>query len=143
MYLPVTQTGTEEFPGRGWRPGDPLEVVPIINFTALIFFDGQTATALADLIPHYHPFFSSPAIIDSVLYYWGVRAGSHGVYAISAIRFDFTNRAAQEMTLELETEFRTDNPRYLEPPRRVEGGFLYTTRQHRWVVQSNWSGFAR
>ncbi len=143
VYLPVTQTGTEEFPGRGWRLGDPLEVVPVIDFTALTFFDGQAATPLADLIPHYHRFFSSPVIIEAVLYYWGVRAGSGGVYTISAIRFDFANRTAQEMTLELETEFRTDNPGYLEPPRRVEAGILYRTGRHRWVVHSNWSEFAR
>jgi hypothetical protein len=128
MYQPVRSTDivTEECSGQcsdlyGWTMhiGYPVE--------------------LSDMLPDLHPFFSSPAAIDSLLYYWGLDGpDADGVYRISARLYDFRDRshAAQHL---FDDALATDNPGHFRPPYQENGRVVFETWGRRFSLSNDLS----
>ena len=86
-----------------------------------VFFDGMTPTNLEQILPNYDWVLSSPSVIDSMVYYWGIdlKAGAEGPWSLSAVRYNFSTRAVESTHLyDLRPE--TDNRWFLDEP-KLEG----------------------
>ena len=76
---------------------------------------------LSELVPHFNSGFSSPSVIDSTLYYWGMKAeGTQGSYRLYAMRY--LPRAARLDSLFLREEAPATDFRYFYGPPFEEGG---------------------
>jgi len=94
---------------------------------------GRQTRDLTAMVPAMHPFFSSPNVIDSVLYYWGITAANSGPFRISAMKYDFRTRRADSTYL-FSDGLETDNPGYFVPPALERDLVVYATFQRRFHV---------
>lgn len=95
--------------------------------------NGTRTRQLADFVPALHAFFSSPSVIDSVLFYWGITPADSGRFRISAMRYDFATRRADSTYLFSEG-LETDNPGHLEAPHREGNAIVFGTMGRRFVL---------
>lgn len=95
--------------------------------------NGTRTRQLADFVPALHAFFSSPSVIDSVLFYWGITPADSGQFRISAMKYDFATGRADSTYLFSEG-LETDNPGHLEAPHRQGNAIVYRTMGRSFVL---------
>ena len=124
VYQQVTQAGAHEECG---PDGICFDLGP------WVLRDGKRVRDLADLVPAMHPFHSSPNVIDSVLFYWGITAADSGTFRISAMKYDF-GRGVADSTYLYSEGLETDNPGHLEPPFPGGDFIVYRTLAGRYAL---------
>ncbi len=78
---------------------------------------------LSEILPHFNSGFSSPAVIDSAVYYWGMKPeGAQGSYRLYAMRY--APRHARLDSLFLREEAPATDFRYFYGPPFEEGGVV-------------------
>jgi hypothetical protein len=89
---------------------------------------------LSEILPHFNSGFSSPAVLDSALYYWGMRAeGTEGRYRLYAMRY--APREARLDSLFLREEApATDFRYYYSPPFQENGAIVFEGGDARAIV---------
>lgn len=113
LFLPVE---TEEDP----------ELGRLTYFAEHVLYDGRKRRQFTDRLPFFDPNFSSPAVIDSLFYYWGLDRDSSYVYRILAMRFDFTDERI-DSTFLFRDQLATDNPYHFDRPHPTDGWIRYRT----------------
>jgi hypothetical protein len=88
-------------------------------FTRYVLFDGATRRELAEFLPAFDDHFSSPAVIESRLWYWGFREDSTGALEVHAMRHDFRSDSTQGTYL-FRGPVATDDPYHFRPPERAD-----------------------
>ncbi len=106
------------------------------DFTNYVFYDGRTRTVLHERVRELSDQLSSPAVIDSHLYFWAVGRNPDGGYTISAARHNFLTGVTDTSFL-YHDPLGTDNPGHLQPP-RSEGELIRfgTFRRVLWLTPS-------
>lgn len=104
---------------------DP-ELGTLTYMTEHVLYDGHDRHPIAGRLPHFDPSFSSPNVIDSLLYYWGLDREADYVYRVSAVRYDFRADRADSALL-YRAPLATDNPYHFQPPERDDGRIRYET----------------
>ena len=94
---------------------------------------------LGELAPHFNAGFSSPSVIDSVIYYWGMKPqGNQGRYRLYAMRFIPRERRVDSLFLREEAP-ATDFRYFYGPPARQSGAIVFEGGDARAVVDpSTW-----
>ena len=90
--------------------------------------------ALKTLLPHFSDYFSSPAVIDRALFYWGLEpdpASRAGHYQLWAVRYDFPTARRDSLALGSVT-METDDRGYLTAPFREGPEVIYRMGEVRW-----------
>ena len=103
-------------PSRDWvARGEGPEQVTVVDPMWHVFIDSTGTTRLQDVLPEFSWIYSSPAVLDSLVYYWGVTLDSMRVWHLSARRYDFATGEADSTAL---TTIRpaTDRRWFLEEP---------------------------
>ena len=78
---------------------------------------------LAEVVPHFNSGFSSPAVIDSAVHYWGMKPeGTQGSYRLYAMRY--APRQGRLDSLFLREEAPATDYRYFYGPPFEEGGAI-------------------
>ena len=117
-------------------PNDHEECRPegmCLDLRPWVLRTGTQTRQLADIVPALDTFFSSPNVIDSVLFYWGITPADSGQFRISAMKYDFTTGRADSTYLFSEG-LETDNPGHLEAPHREGNAIIYRTMDKRFVL---------
>ncbi len=110
-------------PSRDWvARGEGPEQVTVLDPMWHVFIDSTGTTMLHDILPEFSWIYSSPAVVDSLVYYWGITVDSTRVWHLSARRYDLATGEADSTAL---TTIRpeTDRRWFLEEP-VLEGGLL-------------------
>ncbi|MBD3393185.1 MAG: hypothetical protein GF418_13740 [Chitinivibrionales bacterium] len=89
-------------------------------FTKLMLFHDGAVSRLSRHLPFYNEHFSSPAVIDSTLYYWGFHEDK-----VLAARMDFDAGRPDTITLDIHGSMITDSPFFFARPKRHAGGVLF------------------
>ena len=114
---------SEVLPSRDWVfRGEGPEQVTAVDPMWYVLIDSTGTTKLHDVLPQFSWIYSSPAVIDSLVYYWGIRLDSMRVWHLSARRYDFATGEADSTDLTTylpETDVRS----ILEAP-VLEGSLL-------------------
>jgi len=103
-------------PSRDWvARGEGPEQVTVVDPMWHVFIDSTGTTMLHDVLPEFSWIYSSPAVVDSLVYYWGIRVDSMRVWHLSARRYDF--EAGEAVSTDLTTYSpETDVRGILEAP---------------------------
>lgn len=120
VFLPVEPVEAEELPGA-------MEV------TEHVVFDGRRRVPLHTFLPHFSDYFSSPSVIEGILYYWGLEARGDGEYRLHALRYDARRRRVRSCFL-VQTEVATDNRGHFAPPAATDRGVRFETYGYDFVV---------
>ncbi len=110
-------------PSRDWvARGEGPEQVTVVDPMWHVFIDSTGTTMLHDVLPEFSWIYSSPAVVDSLVYYWGITVDSMRVWHLSARRYDLATGEADSTAL---TTIRpeTDRRWFLEQP-VLEGSLL-------------------
>jgi len=103
-------------------------------FTKLILFCRGQVSVLSDSLPLYNEHFSSPAVVDSSLYYWGL--GAENIYAM---RFNVRKARLDSIRLNIQGSVITDAPDYFGRPKEHSGGILFAVKDgQKFVVSRDW-----
>lgn len=92
------------------------------DFTTYVLFDGRNWRELADIAPAVMAGWSAPAVIDSVLYYWGLVATPAGSHDLTARRYDFRTGEGDSAYVHPQS-LDSDCPCLFRPPVR-DAGFI-------------------
>ena len=92
------------------------------DFTNYMFYNGREGTALHELVPELLDHWSSPSVIDSLLYFWGIARHPEGGYTISAMRHDLAV-SRTDSTYLYRDALATDNPWHFRRPQQ-EGALI-------------------
>ena len=91
-------------------------------------------TVLSRLLPHFNSGFSSPSVVDSTLYYWGLSLqDQHGRYRLYAMRFSPRESGADSLFLREETP-GTDFRYFYGPPFEQGGAIVFDGGEARTLV---------
>jgi hypothetical protein len=90
---------------------------------------GDATRDLTDFVPGMDPLFSSPNVIDSVLYYWGIAPSG----SISARKYDFRTATADSTYLFTE-RLETDDPGHFVAPVLDGNLIVYRTFSKRFLL---------
>ena len=112
VFLPVESVRSDDFL-------DGMDV------TEHVVFDGQRRIALKTFLPHFSDYFSSPSVLDGLLYYWGLDRRDGG-YRILAYRYDGAARRINACYL-LSVELGADNRGHFTPPHAMGGAVRFET----------------
>ena len=110
-------------PSRDWvARGEGPEQVTVVDPMWHVFIDSTGTTGLHDVLPEFDWIYSSPAVVDSLVYYWGITLDSMRVWHLSARRYDLATGEADSTAL---TTIRpaTDRRWFLEEP-VLEGSLI-------------------
>jgi hypothetical protein len=125
VFLPIKTSGISE---------DFRELAA----TKHVAYDGNRRVLLTSFLPHFDDYFSSPAILDGLLYYWGMeQKGVIGKYKLHAIRYDALSRRIDSRFL-FEAELATDYSGYLGRPTAQAGMILFETFGRAFLVSPDW-----
>jgi hypothetical protein len=80
-------------------------------FTKLILYANRKKTPLSTTLEFYNEHFSSPAIIDASLYYWGFKEDK-----VMAVRKSFAAQTCDTITLAIEGATITESPYHFKRP---------------------------
>ena len=120
IFIPIYSDTTGEAPNSS-SIGEP------------VLCAGGERVLLRRVLPELDPLFSSPAIQDSTVHYWGLRQLEQpGRYFLTARRYDFPTSRADSLPLG-EIEMYTDDRHHLRPPRLVGDSVIYETAGNRWA----------
>ena len=112
LYVPVTRRS---------GPEDDIRAGP----DGPVLWAGGAQRPLDSLgIPYFDPFFSAPAVHDSVLYYWGWSDRGTGTTRLYGARYDFASRAVDTVFIAV-ASVATDDPSYLPRPARQSGTVVF------------------
>ena len=132
LYFPVHGHGSDTIMVPS---GDSL--VPRIDtyhgFGDLTLFDGRRRSTVADRVPHFNSYFSSPVVLDSILYYWGIRGSPGGPYDFLAMRHDFAG-VTDSVVLRTGAYLETDNPGHFRKPRFESSSIVFEMYGATWWV---------
>lgn len=104
------------------------------DIQAYVLFDGNERRYLETLVPHFHNYFSSPTVLASSLYYWGIDVEQmFRAPRIYAIRYEFSSGRIDSVLLEYGLH-GTDNRSYLHPPEAVQENVLYEREGKWWLL---------
>jgi len=92
-------------------------------FTTLMIFTPKGSAALGDSLLFYNGHFSSPACIDSNLYYWGFHEDN-----VYAVRFDIAAAQTDTMPFALKGTVITDSPFHFQRPRLEGKGVIFEVK---------------
>lgn len=103
------------------------------------------ATAIGRSLPDFSEFFSSPAVIDRDLFYWGLgTAAEDGWRDLIAVRYGFGGSKVDSTYLGRYQEHGTDHWHYFTPPHRRGSRIVYELRDREWEVDpQSWEVVAR
>ena len=89
---------------------------------------------LSTVLPHFNPGFSSPSVIDSTLYYWGLNLqDEHGRYRLYAMRFSAREGRVDSLFLREETP-GTDFRYFYGPPFEQDSAIVFDGGEARALV---------
>lgn len=114
---------SDVLPSRDWvARGEGPEQVTVVDPMWYVFIDSTGTTGLHDVLPEFDWIYSSPAVVDSLVYYWGITLDSMRVWHLSARRYDLATGEADSTAL---TTIRpaTDWRGFLEKP-VLEGSLI-------------------
>ena len=103
------------------------------NITDHVLYDGHTTTLLRDIVPHFNSLFSSPAVIDGALLYWGLQH-ENGVDSVKAIRYEFRRRRLNIQPL-TDSIVGTDDRFYFTPPHLEGKEIVFKSPSGRWAFR--------
>jgi hypothetical protein len=104
-----------------------------IDIGDYVIVDGDRRVLLKTILPHFSDYFSSPGVLNGVLYYWGLEEVNPGDYRIHAQRYDPAARSIDGCFL-VRAEVATDNRGHFTPPRAERGGIRFEFFQHSFLV---------
>jgi len=107
------------------------------SITEHVLFDGVQRTLLGNLVPHFNGGFSSPAVLDTLLYYWGLELGQDDARVL-LMRYDFRTRALDSIPVQIEVE-GSDDRFYFRPPYREGKDMIFETHSFKARVDSTWT----
>lgn len=117
-------------------PGLP----PTADITRHVLWAGGRREVLRDRLPWFDDFFSSPHVVGTTVYYWGLRpVDAAGGYVLYAARYDLRARRVDTLRLGLAV-LATDERFHLPPPVRHDSVVVYYGDAAMWRVDA---GFAR
>lgn len=108
------------------RTEEDPELGRLTYFGEHVLYDGRNRRNFTDGLPFFDPNFSSPAVIDSLFYYWGLDREASYVYRVLAVRYDFI-REGIDSTFLFRDELATDNPYHFDRPEPTDGLIRYAT----------------
>ncbi len=115
LFLPMVRT----------TGGDPQPGHAALCPDVHVLYDGARRTVLHTIVPDFGEDWSGPAVLDSVLYYWGlVRDGQSWWYNVSTARYDFRTKESGSRPWG-RMEFETDDPSFLARPIKRDGLILF------------------
>ncbi|HJU68274.1 MAG TPA: hypothetical protein VJ650_08485 [Gemmatimonadaceae bacterium] len=80
---------------------------------------------LGEVVPHFNAGFSSPAVIDSAVYYWGMKPeGNQGSYRLYAMRYAPRQTRLDSIFLREEAP-ATDYRYFYGPPFKADGAIVF------------------
>ena len=120
VFLPVEPSPSEEVP-------DGMEVAEHV------VFDGRRRVRLNTFLPHFSDYFSSPNVVEGILYYWGLERLPTGEYRVYAQRYDAAARRINACFL-VQAEVATDNRGHFAPPTSEGGGVRFQSFEHDFLV---------
>lgn len=89
---------------------------------------------LSEIVPYFNSGFSSPAVIDSAVHYWGMKPeGSQGSYRLYAMRYS-PRRARLDSLFLREEAPATDYRYFYGPPFEHDGMIIFEGGEARTVV---------
>lgn len=89
---------------------------------------------LSALLPHFNSGFSSPSVVDSTLYYWGLhRVDDRGRYRLLAMRYSARTNRVDSLFLREETP-ATDFRYFYTPPFEEQGSIIFEGGEARAVI---------
>lgn len=96
--------------------------------TEYILYDGGNRVPVSKLVPLFIDLMSSPAVVDSVLHYWGFRESTilQGSTTVYAMRYDFTEQRADSTELFDDPIALASDYRWrFGPPQSEDGVVMY------------------
>jgi hypothetical protein len=106
-----------------------------MDITGHVAFDGRRGVPLHTFLPHFSHYFSSPSVIEGILYYWGLEPRGEAEYRLHAQSYDARDQLIRSCFL-VQTEIATDNRGHFAPPTATEGGVRLETIGHDFVVSA-------
>ena len=103
------------------------------NITDHVLYDGRTTTPLRDIVPHFNSLFSSPAVIDGALLYWGLH-NVNGIDSVKAVRYEFGRRRLNIQPL-TDSIIGTDDRFYFTPPHLEGKEIVFKSPTGRWAFR--------
>lgn len=115
-------------------PVTPSDDAPdALDVTEHVVFDGRKAVPLNTFLPDFSDYFSSPTVLDGMVYYWGLERIGAGEYRVHARRYDAQRRKIDSCFL-VATEVATDYRGHFATPVRKGDWVAFDTFGHEFLV---------
>ena len=106
---------------------------PVRTIAEPVLYDGRTRTPLRDIVPHFSSQFSSPAVVDGALLYWGLHH-TDGIDSVKAVRYEFGRRRLNVLPL-TDSITGTDNRFHYTPPHLEGKEIVFESPEGRWAFR--------
>ena len=109
-----------------------------------VLASGGTRRELEGWLPHFTSYFSSPAVHDRALYYWGLRplSAQGGRYELYAMRYAFGASRLDSIRLDI-AELYTDNRFHLSRPAVTDSGVVFAGDSATYLVRPDFRAVER